>query len=197
MARPKNPALAVRNEQIYAEWRGGKSLTWLAEKYDRTPQQIGRIVAAFHPDLEDDTDRALHRGRLETLYEEVQAVVDAPGWKVTAVGHVAEDPDGNPLEDTGSKIEALKLKLLVLESTRKLDARDKPVKKILQTDPDTAWREAQAVLAAERARIDAAQLNAAERRQFEAVRRELEALRQRFGATITGEVLAELPPGGG
>ena len=94
---------AVRNEQIYAAWRGGTSLTWLADLYDLTLEDIGRIVAAFHPDQEDETDRALHRGRLEILYEEVQAVVEAPGWKVTAVGHVAEDPDGNPLEDIGAR----------------------------------------------------------------------------------------------
>jgi hypothetical protein len=188
VARPRNPALAVRNDQVYAEWRGGRSLAWLAEKYQRTPQQIGRIVADRHPDLEDDTDRSLHRGRLESLYEEVQAVVDAPGVKLAPNGRPAEGMDGEPLEDTGAKIEALKLKLMVLESTRKLDARDKPVKKILQTDPDTAWREAQVVLAAEKAKLDAARLAASERR-------ELEALRQQAGRTIPGQVVAELPPG--
>ena len=74
MARPRNPALAVRIEHIYAQWKSGKSLAWLADKYQRTPQQCGRIIAAFHPDLDDDDDRALHRGRLESLYDEVQAV---------------------------------------------------------------------------------------------------------------------------
>ena len=180
VARPKNPALAVRNEQIYAEWRSGWSLTRLAEKYSRTPQVIGRIVAAFHPDLEDDTDRALHRGRLETLYEEVQAVVDAPGWKITAVGRVAEDVDGNPLEDVGSKIEALKLKLMVLESTRKLDARDKPQRTLMRVD--IARQEADAAMA----EITAKRV---------AETRELEAYRRQSGRTIPGEVLAELPPG--
>ena len=170
---------------IYAKWRSGRSLSSLAEEYGRTPQQVGRVIATYHPDLGDDDDRALHRGRLETLYEEVQAVVDAPGWKVTAVGRIAEDVDGNPLEDMGAKIEALKLKLMVLESTRKLDARDKPVKKILQTDPATAWQEAQAFLATAKTKVD---LSASERR-------ELETLRQRFGQVVPGEVLAELPPG--
>jgi hypothetical protein len=113
-------------------------LTRLAEKYERTPQVIGRIVAAYHPDLEDDLDRALHRGRLETLYEEVQSVVDAPGWKLAPNGRTAEDADGNPLEDVGAKIEALKLKLLVLESARKLDARDKPAVRKFQFERSEA-----------------------------------------------------------
>ena len=180
MARPRNPALAVRNEQIYAEWRSGRSLTRLAEKYSRTPQVIGRIVAAFHPDLEDDLDRALHRGRLETLYEEVQAVVDAPGWKVTAVGRVAEDPDGNPIADIAAKIEALKLKLMVLESTRKLDSRDKPQRTLMRVD--IARQEADTYLAAVKEKIAADN-------------RELEAYRRQAGRTIPGEVVAELPPG--
>ena len=182
MARPKNPALVVRNEQIYAEWRGGWSLSRLAEKYSRTPQVIGRIVAAFHPDLDDDDDRALHRGRLETLYEEVQAVVDAPGWKVTAVGRIAEDVDGNPLADVGAKIEALKLKLMVLESTRKLDARDKPQRSLVTVD--VAKQKADAHLTAIRAKI-------------EADNRELEALRRRV-SVVPGEVIGrELEPGAG
>jgi hypothetical protein len=153
VARPKSAAVAVRNEQIYSLWRGGKSLSWLAEKYQRTPQQIGRIVAAFHPDLEDDDDRALHRGRLETLYEEVQAVVDAPGWKLAPNGRLACDDNDEPLVDTGAKIEALKLKLMVLESTRKLDARDKPQRSHVTVD--VARQEAASFLAEVRAKIAA------------------------------------------
>ena len=179
VARPRNPALAVRNDQIYAEWRSGWSLARLAEKYERTPQQVGRIIAGFHPDLEEDDDRALHRGRLETLYEEVQAVVNAPGWKMAPNGKLAEDEDGAPLVDVGAKIEALKLKLMVLESTRKLDARDRPQRSLVTVD--VAEQQKNAALAAIAAKVDAD-------------RRELEALR-RQAAAIPGEVLKELPPG--
>jgi hypothetical protein len=188
VARPKSPALAVRNDQIYAEWRGGWSLTRLAEKYDRTPQQVGRVVAAYHPDLEDDTDRALHRGRLETLYEEVQAVVDAPGVKLTPNGRIAEDGDGNPLMDTGARIEALKLKLLVLESGRKLDARDKAAKPP-PLPPGVAEQQMWAALAVEQHKMEGRQLAAAERE-------ELEALRRKLGNVTPGQVVRELPPGG-
>ena len=90
MPRRKSPEIAVRNDVIYAKWRGGRSLASLAEEYQRSPQAVGRIVAAYHPDLEDDTDRALHRGRLETLYEEVQAVADPEEEAV------AQQPEGVP-----------------------------------------------------------------------------------------------------
>jgi hypothetical protein len=178
VARPKSAAVAVRNDRIYAEWRSGWSLARLAEKYQRTPQQIGRVVAAFHPDLEDDDDRALHRGRLETLYEEVQAVVDAPGWKLAPNGRLACDDNDEPLVDVGAKIEALKLKLMVLESTRKLDARDKPQRSHVTVD--VARQEAASFLAEVKAKV------AADNREMERLRR---------AAVIPGEVLAELPPG--
>jgi DNA-binding phage protein len=164
----------VRNDQVYAEWKSGKSLAWLAGKYQRTPQQCGRIVASYHPELEDDTDRALHRGRLESLYEEVQSVIEAPGWKFAPNGRLAEDEDGNPLIDTGAKIEAMKLQLMVLDSGRKLDARDKPVRKILQLDRPAAELEMLAAIAGKR--------------------REMEQLARQAGA-VRGEVIRELPPG--
>jgi hypothetical protein len=179
VARPKSAALAVRNDKIYAEWRSGWSLAKLAEKYQRTPQAIGRIVASRHPDLEDDTDRALHRGRLETLYEEVQAVVRSPGVKLAPNGRPAEGADGKPLEDTGAKIEALKLKLLVLESARKLDARDKPQRS--HVTHEVAQQQANSYLAEVRTKI-------------EADRRELDALRQ--ATVVPGEVIRELPATG-
>ena len=153
MARPKNPALAVRNEQLYGLWKSGWSLARLAEKYQRTPQQVGRIIAAFHPDLDDDDDRALHRGRLESLYEEVQEVVDAPGWKMSPNGGAAHGPDGEPAIDVAAKIEALKLKLLVLESARRLDARDKPQVKKFQFERSEAEQKMWAEIEAERRKI--------------------------------------------
>src|ERR1035441_7998753 len=186
VARPKSPALAVRNDQIYAEWRSGWSLTRLAEKYSRTPQVIGRIVAVYHPDLEDDTDRALHRGRLETLYEEVQGVVDNPGWKLAPNGRLAQDDDGNALYDTGAKIEALKLKLRVLESARKRDARDKAAKPP-PLPPGVAEQQMWAALAVEQQKMEGRQLAAAERAELEALRRQV--------TVIPGEVVRELSPG--
>jgi hypothetical protein len=128
----------------------------------------------------------LHRGRLETLYEEVQAVVDAPGVKLTPNGRIAEDGDGNPLMDTGAKIEALKLKLLVLESARKLDARDKAAKPP-PLPPGVAEQQMWAALAVEQQKMEGRQLAAAERAELEALRRQV--------TVIPGEVVRELSPG--
>src|ERR1035441_1353043 len=164
--RPRSSEISLRNDQIYAEWRAGRSLSWLADKYQRTPQQMGRIVADRHPDLEDDLDRSLHRGRLETLYEEVQSLVDNPGWKLAPNGRLAQDDDGNALYDTSAKIEALKLKLLVLESARKLDARDKAAKPP-PLPPGVAEQQMWAALHAEQAKME---VNAAQRRELEEYR---------------------------
>jgi hypothetical protein len=164
---------------IYAKWKSGQSLASLAEEYERAPQVIGRIVAERHPDLEDDTDRALHRGRLEGLYEEVQSLIENPGWKLAPNGRLAEDGDGKPLYDTGAKIEALKLKLLVLESARKLDARDRPQKRNLTIDIPEAQRQMQEHLTELRAQ------KAADDAKREAELRRLEELR---GKVIRGEI---------
>jgi hypothetical protein len=185
VSRTKSSEISLRNDQIYSEWRGGRSLSWLADKYQRTPQQMGRIVADRHPDLEDDLDRSLHRGRLETLYEEVQSIVDNPGWKLAPNGRLAQDDDGNALYDTSAKIEALKLKLLVLESARKLDARDKAAKPP-PLPPGVAEQQMWAALAVEQQKMEGRQLAAAERA-------ELEALRRKLGNVTPGEVVRELP----
>lgn len=175
MPRQPSAEIALRNRQIYSEWKEGRSLAWLAEKYDRTPQQMGRVVAGFHPELEDDDARAIHRGRLEALYEEVSAVAADPGWKLTASGKVALDDNDEPVIDINARIEALKLKLMVLESERKLDARDRPQQKQLQITHE---------LATSQAAIDIARRRA-----------EMEAMARRAGqSAVQGEVLRELPP---
>ncbi len=188
MARPRSPAIAHRNELIYAEWRDEhRSLAWLAEKYQRTPQQIGRVLAAFHPDLEDEDDRALHRGRLEHLYGDVRGIFEAPGWKMSPTGKPAEGPDGEPAEDVMVKVEAAKLALAVLESMRKLDARDRQPKRDQRTPEDEARQAMLAALAAEKARMA---LAAADRLELEQYRR--------GGAhppVIPGEVVREGRPG--
>jgi hypothetical protein len=192
VARPRSPAIALRNDQMYAEWKSGRNLAWLADRYERTPQQIGRIIAAFHPDLEDEDDRALHRGRLESLYEQVQGIFEAPGWKMSPTGQPAmgPGPDPEPAEDVMAKIEAAKLTLQVLESMRKLDGRDKQAKKDHQQPYDEARAAMLAALAAERVRMEGMQLAGAERR-------ELEALRQIAGRppVVQGEVVHELRSG--
>ena len=129
MPRQPSAEIAARNDQIYALWRDGASLKDLAEQFSRTPQMIGRILAACHPDLDEDDDRALHRGRLENLYQDVQEIIRAPGYMCGPNGKIVRDEDNAPVVNIGAKIEAARTQLAVLESMRKLDGRDKPTKR--------------------------------------------------------------------
>jgi hypothetical protein len=174
VARPKSPAIAVRDDGIYAAWKEGSSLVELADKHGISPQRVGQIVAVKHPEFEDETSRAMHRGRLENLIQEIQGVIATPGHKMSATGRLVEDEDGNPVEDTSAKIEAMKVMLTALDSARKLDGLDKPVRKIYTLEHSAAEQQ---MLAA-----------------IEDRRRELADLARR-AAPLQGEVLRELPPG--
>jgi hypothetical protein len=152
--RQPSPEVAARNEQIYALWHDGASLRELAEQFDRTPQMIGRILAAFHPDLDEDDDRALHRGRLESLYQDVQEIIRSPGYMCGPNGKIVRDEDNEPLVNTGARIEAARTQLAVLESMRKLDARDKPSRRVVQLEHSIAEQAALADIARRRAELE-------------------------------------------
>ena len=180
-AQRAGQVIAAKDGQVYAAWRTGKyTLADLAEIYELTTEDITRILVARHPEQEDEkTGRAVMRSRLELLTIAIQEVIENPGWKITAVGRVAEDPDGNPLVDVSAKIEALKVQLNVYKNLAVLNGDEKPQRSVVRHD--IAQQEADAHLAAIRAKI-------------EADNRELEALRRRV-SVVPGEVLAELPPG--
>ena len=179
MSRTRSPAVTKRNDEIFAQWQRGKTLTALGEQYGISRQVVGRIVAERHPEEDEDLDRSVYRGYLWRLFDEVKNLYDSPGYKMSPNGNPANDPNGNPAEDTNVKLQAAELELKVLESLRKLDARDRPQRSLLTVD--VARQQADAALAAVAAKIDAD-------------RREMERLRR--AAVIPGEVLAELPPGG-
>lgn len=187
MPRSRSPEIAVRNEVIYAKWRTGQSLVSLGEEYGRAPQVIGRIVASFHPEGDDDGERALFRGYLWRLLDEVRGVYDAPGWKMSPTGKPAEGPDGEPAEDVMAKIEAAKLQLGIMESLRKLDARDRPVTRNLQISVPDAQRAKEEDLARRRAEMRSAALTMAERQELEAYRLRATPL----GPVVAGEVVRE------
>jgi len=176
VARTRSPAVAKRNDIIFAEWRRGATLTGLAEKHGISRQVVGRIVASFHPELEEDTDRALYRGELWRLYDEVGDVFRNPGWKMAPNGHVAEGPDGEPAFDVNAKIQAGDLRLKVLTELRRLDGRDKQVVKAM--DRPTAEAAMWEAIHAERRRLE-----------------DLAKAAAGASKVVPGEVLAELPPG--
>lgn len=178
MARPKSPAVAVRNTEIYALWRRGTSLNDLAEQFKISPQRVGQVVASYHPEEEEDSDRSLFRGYLWRLFDEVKDLYVSPGFKMSPNGNPANGPDGEPAEDTNVKLQAAELELKILESLRKLDARDRPQRS--HVTHELAQRQASEALAAVAAQRDA------ERREIEALRRN--------AAVVPGEIVKELPP---
>jgi Mor family transcriptional regulator len=180
--------IAGKDSQIYAAWRTGKyTLADLAEVYELTSEDVTRIVTVRHPEQEDEkTGRAVLRSRIELLTIAIQEVIENPGWKITATGHLAEDPDGNPLVDTAAKIEAIKVQLNAYKNLAVLNGDEKPQR--TNVTHEMAEQQKNTFIAAVAARREA------ELREREAERRELEALRRR-AAVIPGEVMAELPPG--
>lgn len=180
MGRTRSPAITKRNDEIFAQWQRGKTLTALGEQYGISRQVVGRIVAERHPEEDEDLDRSVYRGYLWRLFDEVKELFDAPGYKMSPTGKPAEDPFGDPAEDTNVKLQAAELELKVLESLRKLDARDRPQK--THVTHEVAQQQATAFLAEVRAKI------AADNREKERLRRQ--------AAAVPGEVLRELPPGG-
>ena len=177
MARTRSPEVIKRNDAIYAEWLRGSSLTSLGEKYSLSRQVVGRIVAAEHPEGPEDEDRALYRGYMWRLYDEVQEIGEAPGFKMQPNGRPAEDLDGNPALDTQVQVQCKDLQLKILRELRLLDARDRPQPKHLQITHEIATSQAAADIARKRA--------------------EMEALARRTGQqAIPGEVVRELPAAG-
>ena len=178
MSRTRSPAIIKRNDEIFAQWRRGKSLTSLAAQYGVSRQVVGKVVASFHPEEEEDDDGSLFRGYLWRLFDEVKDLYAVPGFKLAPTGAPARGPDGEPAEDTNVKLQAAELELKILESLRKLDARDRPQRS--QVTHELAQQQATEALAAVAAQRDAE-------------RREMEALRRNAGV-VPGEVIRELPP---
>jgi hypothetical protein len=178
VARTKSPAVAKRNDVIFAEWRRGAPLTALAVKYSISRQVVGRIVASYHPELEEDTDRSLYRGYMWRLFDEVQEIGEHPGWKMSPNGSAAYGADGEPALDTNIQIQAKDLQLRIIRELRLLDGRDKQQQR--QTPYDIARQQADAAIAAIR-------------EVREAERRELEELRRQAGQPVVqGEVVREI-----
>jgi hypothetical protein len=166
-----------RNDAIYAEWLRGASLTSLGERYSLSRQVVGRIVAAEHPEGPEDEDRALYRGYMWRLYDEVQEIGDHPGFKMQPNGRPAEDLDGDPALDTQVQVQCKDLQLKILRELRLLDARDRPQQKQLQITHELATTQAAADITRRRA--------------------EMESLARRAGQqAIPGEIVRELPAAG-
>ena len=134
MSRTRSPAVIKRNDEIFAQWQRGASLTSLAAQYGISRQVVGRIVASYHPEGDEDEDRAVYRGFMWRLFDEVQLLGDSPGWKMRPDGRVAEGPDGEPALDVNVAVQAKELQLKILRELRLLDARDRVQPKQLNVE---------------------------------------------------------------
>lgn len=178
MARTRSPEIQKRNDAMFAQWQRGASLASLAAKYGISRQVVGRVVASYHPEEGEDSDRSLYRGYLWRLFDEVREVYASPGWKMAPTGQAANGPDGEPAEDVMAKLEAAKLQLQVLESLRKLDARDKVQPKIMTVQFDVAHQAMAQDLARRRAEME-------------------ELAKRAVPPVVRGEVVGELEAGSG
>ena len=183
MARTKSESNAERDRRICLYRRNGFTLTEIAQMEGISRPRVSQIIAAAHAELPEDETRAEIASLLEFAERKAVELINDPGYICGPTGRVAEDPDGNPLPNKSIVVDALKTVILVAEKRSRLYGADKQVQK--QMDRSTAEQAMWAALAVERAKKDVS----------DADRRELEAFRRKFGNVISGEVMAELPPG--
>ena len=154
VAKTRNPDIVKRNDVIYSEWLRGASLTDLGAKHHLARQVVGRIVAAFHPEEDEDDDRALYRGYMWRLYDEVQQIGDHPGWKMSPQGGTAYGPDGEPALDTNVQVQAKELQMKIIRELRLLDGRDRPSVKKFQFERSEAEQKMWAEIDRKRAEME-------------------------------------------
>lgn len=184
VARTKDTSLDERNRRICLMRRNGFTYSEIADMESISRARVSQIVAAAVPELPEDETRAEIASLLEFAERKAIELINEPGYVTGPNGRVAADEDGMPVPNKSLVDNALKTLVLVADRKSRLFAADKPQKRPLM-DPEAAWRDAQAALAAEKARID---LGSAERR-------ELEMYRRKFGHVIPGEVVRELLSG--
>lgn len=189
MAKTRDPAKQARNDVIYAEWLAGASLTDLGVRHHLARQVVTRIVQRRYPQGGEDDDRALFRGYMWRLYDEVQELAEAPGWKMSPQGGVSYGPDGEPALDTNVQVQAKELQLKIIRELRLLEGSDRQQTQ-RQKAEEAARAEAQAHLAAMADAIAArnAEVEARHRRELE------EARRPALPPVVPGEVVRELRP---
>lgn len=129
MSRTRSIAVVKRNEVIYSQWRRGASLTSLGAEHGISRQVVARIVASFHPELEESEDRSLYRGELWRLFDEVEALAREPGYKLSPNGAAVKLPDGSMAVDVGVALQARDLQVKIVSEMRKMDGRDRPSQK--------------------------------------------------------------------
>jgi hypothetical protein len=187
VARTKTDSSLERERRICLYRRNGFTLSEIATMEHISRPRVSQIIAAAHAELPEDETRAEIASLLEFAERKTVELINDPGYVMGPNGRVATDEDGEPVPNKPLVNESLRTLVLVAEKRARLFGADKQVLK--KMDTPTAQEAMWAAIAAERQRkMEADRLGEAERR-------ELEAYRRKFGQVISGEVLAELPPG--
>lgn len=218
MGRPRSPAVAVRDEEIYARWTSREYATFadLAKVYGLTPQRIGQIVAGKEAEIyklwrTGKYTLADLAERYELTPEDISGIVAAkhPEQQDEGVGRavlrsrlellmvgiqeVIENP-GYKLAPNGRLAEDEYGNPLV-----DIGARIEAMKLQLSAYERASRLEGgdkplRTLVTHDVARREADEHLAAVRAKIDADRRELETLRRQV-SVIPGEVVRELPPG--
>jgi hypothetical protein len=216
--RPKNPAIATRDGEIYGRWNAGeRHLATLAKDYGITAQRVGQVIAA----KDGEVYGAWRTGKY-TLAD-LADLYDLTPEDVTRI-LVARHPEQED-EKTGRAVMRSRLELLTIavqETIENPGWKISPTGRVAEGPDGNPLVDVSAKIEALKLQLnvyknlavlngdekpqrshvthDVAQQQAdahlaAIRAKIEADNRELEALRQQAGRTIPGQVLSELPPG--
>ena len=184
MARTKDKSNDERDRRICLYRRNGFTYTEIADLENLTRTRVAQIVAEKNGELEEDAGRAEIASLLEFAERKCVELINKPGGVPGPNGRLVCDEDGEPVQNNGIVVDALKTLMVVEDRKAKLygwEKQQKP-KKTLEEYQADMW----ASVAAIRAQHE---LGAAERR-------ELEELRQLRSGMVPGEVVREIEPPG-
>lgn len=137
MPRGKKPETLQRDANIVRQLvTRASSADELAHRYGISRSRVYQIFAAHAgSDMPDDVNRDVHALRMDELYWEMHTIaMGPPNRKVSAVGKVVEDEEGNPIFDNAEKINAAECCRKIDAEIRRMRAIDLPRKKMIPTD---------------------------------------------------------------
>lgn len=222
MGRPRSPAVAVRDEEIYARWTSREYATFgdLAKVYGLTSQRIGQIVAAKEREI-----YTLWRTGKYTLADLAERYELTPE---DISGIVAKKHPEQQDEGAGRAVLRSRIELLMVANQEVIENpgyKLAPNGRLAEDEDGNPLIDIGARIEAMKLQLAiyerAAKLEGADKQQLrkmdtptaneamwaalasvkaqkdisDAERRELEELRQRVGNVLPGEVVRELPPG--
>lgn len=126
-----------RDQQIAAKARLGQTHEAIAAEYGITRARVSQIVAAANPRSAEESQRLEIAKRYQAKYAELQAIIDHPPAKTTAIGKTVVDPETNEvIRDFAVVVASVREQLKIEAAYRAMFGTD------LATRPTTPWDEA-------------------------------------------------------